>query len=295
MKVIAFIISILVVAAAFVLSDNATAILYCLLTGFLLVCIRLLLAQYVQRKGEPPLFGGSIPYLGLAAEFGTDHAALLRSLSKKSGEAPAFTCYIAGQRMTFVKNPLHFKAVLREGKKRLQFRPVAQKIMSSAFAVTEDMDSHNYDLWEKQSPPQWSMLRGKPLLELMANTQEELVVALHEYDTTMTTATATTTTTTNVQEWHNVDDLYAVVVDLMWQATGRSFFGTLFDDENGDMKKARASFQCFDDNFPLLAGGVPVRITRGVCFYDSSSFRIVPYTICSFFLCLFLSSFCIHT
>ena len=242
---------------------------YCIVTGITLIFIQLLVSQYTQYSNEPPLFAGNIPYLGLGKEFGTDHASLLRKLAIKSGESPAFTAYIAGQRMTFIKNPLHFSAVLKEGKKRLQFRPVAQKIMGSAFNVQEDMESNSYHLWEKQSPHQWKMLRGKPLLHLMAQTQNELIEALNTRETI--------DPIDNQQEWHQVNDLYEMVVDLMWQATGRSFFGNMFDDDDNDslgssssssssnvstrsiksMTKAKQSFQTFDENFPLLAGGVP--------------------------------------
>ena len=135
---------------------------------------------------------------------------LLQRLAAESGDAaPAFTAYIAGQRMTFVKNPLHFSSVLKEGRRRLQFRPVATKIMQQAFdCTTADMDGEAYAGWQKLSPKQWSMLRGKPLLELMSRTQEELVDALCDQKS----------------ESGSTDDLYGTVVDLMWRATGAILF-----------------------------------------------------------------------
>ena len=88
-------------------------------------------------------------------------------------------------------------------------------------------------------------------------------------------------------EWHETSDMYGLVVDLMWRATGRSFFGQIqmFDDEEEEeeeeeekvvekkvekeyrsktMERAKLSFQTFDDNFPLLAGGVPRSLLSGV-------------------------------
>ena len=220
--------------------------------------------QYHAKPNEPPLYSGWIPYLGLALEFGQDHASLLRALSERSKDAPAFTAYIAGQRMTFIKNPLHFNTVLRKGKKLLQFRPVAEKIMKSAFnCTTVDMKSTEYELWEKCSPAQWAMLRGEPLLNLMVKTQQELMQALRDQET-KTRASAVA----NIHEsnWHEIDDLYSVVVDLMFQATGRSFFGTLFDDDGdgGEMNQIKTAFHTFDTNFPLLAGGVPSNYIAGV-------------------------------
>jgi cholesterol 7alpha-monooxygenase len=235
----------------------------------LLGLLRLASAQWVARPGEPPLFGGVLPYIGRALEFGRDHRALLQRLAARSGaSSPAFTMFVAGQRMTFVKNPLHFSAVLKEGRQRLQFRPVANKIMQQAFdCSTADMNGEAYAGWQRLSPKQWSMLRGKPLLALMSRTQDELVDALCAQRPPSS------------GPWHSTDDLYGVVVDLMWRATGRSFFGSLFDDANvekngearstfagggssgsaalGSMNIAKEAFRTFDEAFPLLAAGVP--------------------------------------
>ena len=98
-------------------------LLYTILILGIFFFVRILFKQFWTKSGEAPLFSGTIPYLGLATEFGTDCAKLLRRLAVASGDSPAFTAYIAGQRMTFIKSPLDFSKVLKEGKKRLQFRP----------------------------------------------------------------------------------------------------------------------------------------------------------------------------
>lgn len=148
----------------------------------------------------------------------------------------------------------------------MQFRPVAEKIMKSAFnCTTVDMKSTEYELWEQCSPTQWAMLRGEPLLNLMVKTQQELMQALRDQETKSGAALAPTAVA-NTNEWHEIDDLYSVVVDLMFQATGRSFFGTLFDDDGdgGGMNQIKTAFHTFDTNFPLLAGGVPSNYIAGV-------------------------------
>ena len=249
------------------LATPSLALLAFVLLSYLV--LKQIVAQYVQKHGEPPLYSGWIPYVGLAIEFGTDHASLLRRLADSSGDAPAFTAYIAGQRMTFVKNPIHFNSVLREGKKRLQFRPVAEKIMKEAFQLGIDTKSAAYELWEEDSPKQWAMLRGEPLLRLMAQTQQELIQALQDQEQSSTAAlAATAATASDGSAWHDIDDLYDVVVDLMWQATGKSFFGQMFDDDNQKMTQAKNDFRTFDENFPLLAGGIPSLILPGM-FEDS--------------------------
>ena len=83
-------------------------LLYTVLILGIFFFIRILFKQFSTKLGEAPLFSGTIPYLGLAAEFGTDCAKLLRRLAVASGDSPAFTAYIAGQRMTFIKSPLDF-------------------------------------------------------------------------------------------------------------------------------------------------------------------------------------------
>ena len=235
----------------------------------LVAFVRLALQQWIRFDNEPPLYGGFLPYVGRALEFGSNHRELLQQLAERSGKsAPAFTTFIAGQRMTFVKNPLHFSSVLKEGRRRLQFRPVATKIMQQAFdCTTADMNGKAYEGWQKLSPKQWAMLRGKPLLELMSRTQEELVDAL-----------CLQNAATDGGEWRDTDDMYGVVVDLVFRATIRSFFGSLFDDDHvkskevidrfmgtgstesadsSGMKVAKEAFRTFDEAFPLLASGVP--------------------------------------
>ena len=93
----------------------------------------------------------------------------------------AFTLYIAGQRMTFLKSPADFSAVLREGRARLQFAPVAEKIMMGGFGLSPNaLKGKAYHDWNATSPSQWAMLRGKSLLQLMAKTQSELTKAVQE-------------------------------------------------------------------------------------------------------------------
>ena len=99
----------------------------------------MLFKQCCRFSGEPPLFSGYLPFMGLAVEFGNDHAALLRKCAAQTSSTDrAFTLYIAGQRMTFLKSPADFSAVLREGRSRLQFAPVAEKIMMGGFGLSPE-------------------------------------------------------------------------------------------------------------------------------------------------------------
>ena len=126
-----------------------------LLLGLLALVTHQFALQFVRWPGEPPLFGGPFPFLGLAIEFGSDHAAMLHRLASACGEAPAFTAYIAGQRMTFVKSPLDFPAVTKE-RERLQFDPVGFAVMRGAFAAPAELDMNGeaYRAWAATTPHQ---------------------------------------------------------------------------------------------------------------------------------------------
>ena len=137
---------------------------------FVLALLLQVYTQCVRRPGEPRLFAGCIPFLGLAVPFGKDHAKLLRECAAQCGEHErAFTLYIAGKRMTFIKNPLDFSRVLRE-RKRLVFGPVSEEIMKSCFNAP-DFDRPGVVKFRTTDEHQWQLLRGEPLSKLMNQTQ----------------------------------------------------------------------------------------------------------------------------
>ena len=217
--------------------------------------------QYWRFQGEPPLFSGALPYLGHALDFGKDHAALLRRISAKCGKKdPAFTLYIAGKRMTFIRSPLDFSRVLREGQRSLQFRPVANEILKLGFGIHGvNFQGKTFEDWNKQNEPQWAMIRGKPLIKLMAKTQIELCRALEGMENSVDQKSG----------WQREEDLFKLVQKLMWTATGRSMFGDIFDtvspdaEGNTGLDVAKGWFETFDKWFPLLAGGAPPKYLPG--------------------------------
>ena len=111
----------------------------------------------------------------------------------------------------------------------------------------------------------------------MSRTPEELVDALCDQKS----------------ESGSTDDLYGTVVDLMWRATGRSFFGSLFDDDqvqrseayeafagdthDGSMNVAKEAFKTFDEAFPLLASGVPGKFLPKVSVAMSHLFSLFSH------------------
>ena len=228
-----------------------------------------LFKQHARRAGEPPLFGGALPFMGHALTFAKDHGALLRRLHAASGGAAAFTAYIAGQRMTFIKSPLHYPAVLKE-RKRLSFQPVANQVMTDAFGSRMDWGSSAALEWIGQDPHQHAMLRGSGLKTMMAKTLPELLRAMAareaiDINAAGAAGAAAAAAAGGAGGWVAADDLNDLVWGIVWQATSRSLYGDLLDaaGDDGASSAALAAFRAFDAQFPALLGGAPAAVLPG--------------------------------
>ena len=76
------------------------------------------------------------------------------------------------------------------------------------------------------------MLRGQPLLGVVAKTQAELAKAIDDYAATKRRGAVTTGGGGGGGcggGWVDESDLYAMVSELLWKATIRSLFGSTFD------------------------------------------------------------------
>lgn len=208
--------------------------------------------QWLRRKGEPPLFGGSIPWLGHALTFGDDYASLLRDCAAKSAQidssAGAFTLYIAGKRMTFVTSPLDFSVVLRD-KTNLSFGPISYEATINAFGARFAPTAPSFRDWtDNQSEPQWEMMRGDGLGDMLAAVHAALGTAL---DTAVVGAARTTgVAAAGNGGWTEVGDMYSFITGVVWDATVKAMFG---DEVAGE----RQAFLEFDKKFPLLIAGAP--------------------------------------
>ncbi len=203
----------------------------------------MLLARVAARfngrplPGEPPFEPGALPWLGSALEFGRDLAALLEKCRHKHGDV--FTLMVAGQRMTFVLDPLDFPEVLRRVDD-LSFQEIADDISTHAFGHSRAVEA--------------PVVREAIHDQYAANLKAARLAPLSEnfgacLDPVLAAATPTTWTTR---------PLFAFVHELVFTAGTDALFGP-----GTATPAARAAFERFDAVFPLLAAGVPVRLFRG--------------------------------
>ena len=187
-----------------------------------------------RRPGEPPLVRGSLPYVGVAVRFGRNATAYVQHCQATYGDV--FTLFIAGQRMTFMLDPLAIPAVLRS--KQLAFFPVSDSILAEAFnldGIRLRMDLHAAELLGR------TQLRGEALSNIthgMGARLEDLVPG----------AVSNT--------WEGVP-LYAKIWDIMFEAGTDALFGSGLVTS-----KLRADFETFDLQFPQMAAGLPRALVK---------------------------------
>lgn len=217
-----------------------------LCVGGMVMCAVQLFIQNYRRPNEPPLFGGLVPYMGHALSFGKDYAALLTELASKAGDAPAFTAYIAGQRMTFIKSPHDFPSILKESK-RLEFRPIGAQAMKDAFGMRINPAGDAYNEWDSKGGVQWAMMRGSKLPPLLGRMWSEVSGALDAQERAFRITA----------DWVEIPDLYELVTNIIWQATAHAVFGNSLGTDAATLARSKDAFNAFDQHFPLLLAGVP--------------------------------------
>lgn len=182
-----------------------------------------------QRSGEPPLIRGFIPYVGVAVAFGKRATAFVQRCQAKHGDV--FTLFIAGDRMTFVLDPLSAPAVLKA--KPLSFHPVSDGILDRAFKLPNVRNK--LDLEEIEALGR-TRLRGGQLKALSSNMGRRLDALIPEAVS---------------DAWEDAQ-LYQLVWDIMFRAGTEALFGS------GTVSpELRADFETFDRHFPLLVAGLP--------------------------------------
>ncbi|MCR9164413.1 MAG: cytochrome P450 [Nannocystaceae bacterium] len=187
-----------------------------------------------RREGEPPLVRGHVPFVGVAASFGRDATSFVQACQAEHGDV--FTVFLAGNRMTFVLDPLSTPAVLKA--KQLDFHPISDDVLAKAFKLHQPRT--RIDLEEIEAIGR-TRLRGERLTSLssrMSARLEQLVPDAFD------------------ASWSSTQ-LYQVVWDIMFRAGTEALFGddTVTDD-------LRADFEAFDEQFPLMVAGVPKALAR---------------------------------
>lgn len=187
-----------------------------------------------RRPGEPPFVRGKFPYLGDAMEFSEDAIAYLER--KRSVHGDVFTIFVAGERMTFVLDPMDVPTVLKAS--TLSFSQTADEIMNSAFDVPRARERYPVDALEDLAR---SRLKGEHLPDLVA----AMEARLREHHLEQLG-----------DDWQNVG-LYEYVWGHMFRAGTHAVFGRGLADE-----ALSRSFADFDEEFPLLVAGLPKGMAR---------------------------------
>lgn len=187
-----------------------------------------------RRDGEPPLVSGFVPFVGVAVSFGKNATAFVQECQAEHGDV--FTLFVAGNRMTFVLDPLSTTAVLKA--KQLDFHPVSDDVLAKAFKLY-DVRSR-VDLEEIETIGR-TRLRGEHLTSLSSRMGARLEQLIPE---------------TFDDSWSSTQ-LYKVVWDVMFRAGTEALFGD--GTVNEDL---RADFETFDQRFPLMVAGVPKAFAR---------------------------------
>ncbi len=187
-----------------------------------------------RRGGEPPFVRGALPFIGVAVRFGKDATTYVQRCQAQHGDV--FTLFIAGQRMTFVLDPLSVPAVLKA--KQLAFHPISDSVIEHAFGL--DGLRRKMDLEAVEALGR-TRLRGDALANLthaMSDRLAEHVPAAASDD------------------WEHAF-LYAKVWEVMFDAGTESIFGTGVLSES-----LRRDFEIFDEQFPLMVTGLPKALFR---------------------------------
>ena len=191
-----------------------------------------------ERPGEPPLVRGTIPYLGVAVEFGRHAGELLSACQREHGDV--FTLLLAGERMTFVLDPHAYPTVLKL-QKELTFDGIAFELSATAFGHTraweQVLDIGVFREFYGQH------LKGAALGGLAERMQ-------HKLDATAPPG--------GERGWRR-GKLCDFVARWMFDAGMDTLFG-----DGAASDRALEDFRVYDRAFPLLVAGVPVRLLRGV-------------------------------
>lgn len=187
-----------------------------------------------RRAGEPPLVRGSLPFLGVALPFGRDSTSYVQRCQAEHGDV--FTLFIAGQRMTFMLDPLSAPAVLKA--KQLAFYPVSHGVLTDVFKVPSIRERVDLEAVEALGR---ARLRGDSLTRVTAAMADCLRHRVPEAAT---------------DDWQTAP-LYRRVWDVMFEAGTEALFGSgVFSDG------LAADFELFDRYFPLMFAGLPRALVR---------------------------------
>ncbi|KAJ8099591.1 cytochrome P450 [Lipomyces tetrasporus] len=124
---------------------------------------------------EPPFIKGPVPFLGSALAFARDPQPLLRNLQQKYGRI--FTVYVAGQRMTFLWDPIFGNRQAWNNTSCLSLGLFTQYIVQSLFGFTKSVVA-DLEFLDQLAKKVIAVLSSKPLLADIIKTLQATYLSL---------------------------------------------------------------------------------------------------------------------
>ncbi|XP_059166238.1 24-hydroxycholesterol 7-alpha-hydroxylase-like [Physella acuta] len=187
-----------------------------------------------SRKGIklPPVYGGWIPWLGCAVEFGKRPLDFIEQMRKKLG--PVYTLKVAGERMTFLTDSKDFHHFFQSS--NVDFQKAVQSAVQKVASVTEDAFFQNHTKIH-------DTVKGRLAAGHLQNICKNLNGDFKKYLTDVKLQ--------NENNKFSSMDLNNIIRRTMYRSVMNNLFGedVLFVDEKDDFSELEKHFVTFDDQF----------------------------------------------
>ncbi|XP_023401507.2 cytochrome P450 7B1 [Loxodonta africana] len=193
------------------------------------------------RPGEPPLIKGWLPYLGQGLNFQKAPSAFLKTLQKQHGDI--FTVLLGGKYITFILDPLQFQLVTKNPK-HLSFQIFSTKLISKVFSIEMMLTNQelNHDIHVC-----YQYLQGKSLDILFETMMQNLK---HVFESKLL----------KTRNW-DTERMLTFCTSVVFEITFTTLYGKLPDaDRKKFISELRDDFIKFDDKFPYLVSGIPIKL-----------------------------------
>jgi cytochrome P450 len=196
---------------------------------FLIYCVN----GGFNRKNQPTILRGNIPYLGAALEFGKNPTEFVKVNQQKHGNI--FTIYMLGRTIHFVLDPVSVTKIYKHSKV-FGMDKISMEAAKKVAAVPDELFSLG---WSEKTA---TLLRK----HLQASDLDDMSQKYFE------TSKKHLLETFHAKDWKK-EDFYQMVRVLVYKASSISFFGDKFD-----WKNTMDDFFEFDANFAFVAfSGLP--------------------------------------
>ncbi|KAK9492795.1 cytochrome P450 [Lipomyces doorenjongii] len=194
-------------------------------------------------KDEPPFVKGPLPFLGSALSFARDPHSLLHGLQKKYGKV--FTLYLAGERMTFLSDPIFGNRQAWNNNTSVSLALFQQYIAQTLFGFTKSVGA-DLEFQDKLAKKVIAVLSSKPLLADITGTLRAAYLSLVDDNSQYA----------NCDE--EIIDLYEYCRHNVYYSSARALFGPEFPFDDIYQPYIR-----FEDDITKFVKRYPRFLNRG--------------------------------